>query len=155
MGLRDIEPQHAENTHFLVQNSESRIYATIPGQTFIRPVLQVHIIHCLGINGIEIQISSKTTQQRTYCVVICRGKNRHVNKLHLNDPDHSPARSELLLERPFAKESEPCSTEMEQSSIEETLAKQFKIQTKPVYCSQEIIPVGERKWNDISCVQTF
>ena len=69
-GLRDIEPQHAENTHFLVQNSESRIYATIPGQTFIRPVLQVHIIHCLGIKGIEIQISFTTTQERTYCVVI-------------------------------------------------------------------------------------
>ena len=33
-------------------NSDSRICATIPGQTIIGPVLQVQIIQYLGINGI-------------------------------------------------------------------------------------------------------
>ena len=41
---------------FLRANSDSRIDATIPGQTIIRPVLQVHITRCLDVSGIEIQI---------------------------------------------------------------------------------------------------
>ena len=73
-----------------------------------------------------------------------------MDELHPNNPDHNPISSELLLERSVAKESEPCSTEMEQSSIEETHAKQFEIQTNPVYCSEEGIPNEEKKWNDIS-----
>ena len=59
-------------------------------------------------------------------VVICRGKNRYVDELHLRDPGHNPTSSELLLERSVAKESELCSTEMEQSSVEETHATQLK-----------------------------
>ena len=88
--------------------------------------------------------------------MICRGKNRHVEELHLNDPDHNPTSSGLLLERSVAKESEPCSAKMEQSSIEETHAKQFEIQTNPVYnYSEEVIPVEERKWNDILAYKHF
>ena len=41
-------------------------------------------------------------------------------------------------------------------SSEETRAKQLKIQTNPVKDhSEEIIPVEERKWNDISAHQHF
>ena len=87
--------------------------------------------------------------------MISRGKNRHVDELHLGDPGHNPTSSELLLERSVAKESEPCSAEMEQSRIEETHATQFEIPTNPVYHSKEVILVGERKWNDISCLQVF
>ena len=36
---------------------------------------------------------------------------REVDELHLNEPDHNPTDSELLLERCVATESEPCSTE--------------------------------------------
>ena len=36
------------------EDQNSRTYATIPGQTAIGPVLQLHIIQYLGINGIEI-----------------------------------------------------------------------------------------------------
>ena len=138
-------------------NSDSRIYATIPGQTFIGLVLQVHVIHYLGINGIEFQIPSTTTQERTSWVVICRGKNRYVENLHLNDPDHNPTSSDLLLERSATKEREPGSAEMEPStSIEETHAKQFEIQTTPVYnYSEEVIPIEERKWNDIPAYKHF
>ena len=110
----------------------------------------------LGINGIEIQIPFTATQERTSWVVICRGKNRYVEEFHLNDPDHNPTSSELLLERSVAKESEPCSTEIEQSSIKETHATQFEIQTNPMYnYSEEVIPIGERKWNDIPAYKHF
>ena len=57
------------------EDQNSRIYATIPGQTMIGPVLQAHILRHLGISGLEIQIPSTTTKNRTYWLVICRGKN--------------------------------------------------------------------------------
>ena len=69
---------------------------------------------------------STTTPNRSSWVVISRGKNRYVDELHLRDPGHNPTSSELLLERSIAKESELCSTEMEQSSVEETHATQLK-----------------------------
>ena len=128
----------------------------IPGQTLTGAVLQVHILRYPGINGNEIQVLLTTMQERTSWVVICRGKNRYVDELHLNDPDHNPTSSELLLERSVAKESEPCSTEMEQSTIEDTHAKQCEIQTNPLYnYSEEVIPVEERKWNDIPANKHF
>ena len=52
-----------------------------------------------------------------------------MDELHLN----------VLLERSVEKESEPCSTEMEQSSIEEIHAKQFETQTFPVYIYSEVV----------------
>ena len=85
--------------------------------------------------------------------MVCRGKNSYVDELHLNDPDHNPASSVLLLERSVATESEPCSTEMEQSSIEETHTKQFEIHTNPVYNnSQEVVRIEENgavHWNSM------
>ena len=39
-------------------DSDSRIYAAIPGRTIIGFVLQVHIVQCLGPHRSEIQISS-------------------------------------------------------------------------------------------------
>ena len=139
------------------EDQNSRIYATIPGQTIIGPVLQVNIIRYLDISGIEIQILSTTTKDRTSWVVICRGKNRFVEELHLNDPDHNPTSSDLLLERSVAKERELGSTKMEpSSSTEETHAKQLKIQTNPVYThSEEVILVEERRWTDILACQQF
>ena len=52
-------------------------------------------------------------------VVVCRWKNRFVDELHLRDPGHNPTSNELLLERSIEKESESCSSELEQSRIEE------------------------------------
>ena len=63
-----------------------------------------------------------------------------MDELHLRDPGHSPT---------IAKESGLCSTELEQSRIEETHATQFEIPTNPVYCSKEVILAEEEKWNDI------
>ena len=62
----------------------------------IGPVLQVHIIQFLGTHGIEIQIPSTTTPNRTSWVVICRGKNRFVDELHLRDPARNPTSNELI-----------------------------------------------------------
>ena len=60
-------------------------------------------------------------------------KNRYVDELHLSDPDHNPTSSKLLLERSVAKESELCSAGVEQSSIEETHAKQFEF--RRIWCT--------------------
>ena len=87
----------------------------------------------LGTHGIEIQIPSTTNTNRNSWVVICRGKSPYVEELHLRDPGHNPTSSELLLERSVAKESALCSTEMEQSRIEENHATQLEIPTNPVY----------------------
>ena len=78
-----------------------------------------------------------------------------MEELHLNDPDHNPTSSELLehigLERSVAKEIESGSAKVEPSwSIEATHTKQFEILTNPVYnYSEEVIPIEQRKWNDI------
>ena len=60
-----------------------------------------------------------------------------MEELHLNDPDHNPTSSELPLKRSVARERELLSTKMEQSSIEETHANQFEIQTNPVFLLKE------------------
>ena len=81
------------------EDQNSRVYPTVPGQTTIGPVLRVHIIRYLDIGGIEIQIPSTTTKDWTSWVVICRGKNRYMEVLHLYDPNHNPTSSELLEHR--------------------------------------------------------
>ena len=86
---------------------------------------------------------------------IFRGKNRYVDELHPKDSGHNPTISELLLERSVARDSKPCSTEMEQSCIEETPPSQFEIPTNPVYYSKEVVPVGERKWEDILACESY
>ena len=79
-GFGDRTPACREYTHPRA-DSDSRIYAAIPGRTFIRPVIQVHILQFLGTHGIESQIPSTTTPKRTSWVEICRGKNRCVDGL--------------------------------------------------------------------------
>ena len=140
--IADRTPACREYTHPR-PDSDSRKYAAIPRQTIIGPVIQVHIFQFLGTHGIQIQIPSTTTSDRNSWVVIYRGKNRFVDELHLRDPEHHPAIHELLLERSIAKESEPCSTELEQSRIEETHATQFEIPTNLVYYSKEVAPVAQ------------
>ena len=136
-------------------DKDSRAYAAIPWRTWIGPVIQVHIIQNLGNHGLAIQIQSPTNPDRKSWVVICGGKNRCADELHLQNPGHNLTSSELLSERAIAKEGEPCSAELEQSRIEETHATQFKSPTDPVYYTKEISPVRERKWNDIPACQSF
>ena len=123
-------------------------HETIPGQNTIEPVLQVHVTRYLDISGIEMQIPSITTKDRKSWVLLSRRKNRYLEELRLNDPDHNPGSSELVnhvgLVRSVAKESEPCSTEMEQSGIKETHAPQFEIQTNPLYHSKKVFLLKKR-----------
>ena len=103
----------------------------------------------------EIQILSATTKERNSWVVICRGKNRYVEELYLHDPDHNPTSSELLFERPVAKESETCPAVLEQSPHRATSCDAVQnFDGSSVYRSKEVIPVGERKWNDIPAYKT-
>ena len=60
-GFGDRTPACREWT-LLRADSDSTIYAGIPGQTLIGAVFQVHILQFLGINGIEIQLPSLTTK---------------------------------------------------------------------------------------------
>ena len=69
---------------------------------------KVHMIQILGTHVLEIQIPCMTTPNRTSWVVICRGRNRYVDELHVRDPGHNPTSTEFLLGRSIAKESEPC-----------------------------------------------
>ena len=86
-GFGDRTPACREFSHPRAE-SDSRIYAAIPERTIFGPVLRVHMVRFLGINGIEILIPSLTTQERTSRVVICREKNRYVDEIHLRDPGH-------------------------------------------------------------------
>ena len=129
--ILEIQLQHAEGIHTFVLSQipefMQRCQDEIPGQTTVGPVHQAQIIPYLGINGIEIQIPSATTPDRNFCMMKCRSKNRYVDELHLNDPDHNPTISKLLLERFVAQESELCSTKMEQTHIGETLRRSSKL----------------------------
>ena len=109
----------------------------------------------LGTHGFDVQIPSTTNPKRTSWVLICGGKNRYVDEIHLRYPGHNPTSSEFLLERFIAKESEPCCTEIEQSGIEETHATQLEFPTVPMYHSKEVVLVGERKWNNIPAYKSF
>ena len=127
-GFGDRTPVCREDTHYRA-DSDSRIYAAIPGRTRIGPVIQFHIIQFVGTHGIEIQIPTTRTPNRTSRVVIRQGVNCNAAELHFSN--HTSI--ELLLDRSVAVESEPCSTEMEQSRIEETYVTQYEIPTNPAY----------------------
>ena len=163
-GFGGRTPACKEYTH-LREQGNFRIYAAIPGNTIIGPVLQVHMGKFLDNYGIEIQILSTATQDHNSCVIICRGKNRYVENFPLQDPRRAHTSSELLLERPIAKSNEPCDVEMRSSSasigkpiatqneksiegIGETHANQVAEQSKPLD-NEEFNDVGDRKWKDI------
>ena len=80
-----------------------------------------------------------------------------MDESHLRDPGHNPTSNELLLERYIfiAKESEHCSTALEQCRIEATHATQSNIPTNPMYFSKEAILGGERTWHDIPACRSF
>ena len=118
----------------------------------VGPVLEVHIVLLHGKHGLEIKIPSPNDPNRTSWVVICRGKNRSVNDLHIPNPEHNLISSELLEER---QEIEPCSVEQEPSGIGGTCAEQFRTLPGPMCSTKEIIPLKERKWKSISACESY
>ena len=71
-GFGDRAPACRE-CRLLRADSDSRIFAAIPGSTHTGPVIQVHTIQFLGIHGIGIQIPSTTTRNRISWVVFAEG----------------------------------------------------------------------------------
>ena len=104
--------------------ANSRVYAAIPRNTIIGPVLHVNMVKCLDNCGIKIPIHSTATQDQTSWAIIYRGKDRYVENLPLENQGRVHTSSELLLERFFANSNEPCDVEMESfsASIEKPIA---------------------------------
>ena len=137
------------------EDSNSRINAMIPGQTVYGPVLQVHITRCHDISGTEIPVPSKTTKHRTSWMVTCRRKNGNVEELHLNDPDHNPTSSELLLERSVARERE-LERKSHPGASRKLMRSSWKVRwIQCANCSEQVLPIEERKWNDIPACRQF
>ena len=65
----------------------------------VQILLQVHIIKCLDIYEIEIQIPSTTSPKETSWVVICRGHSRHVEEFPHLEPGLNPTSKEWIRER--------------------------------------------------------
>ena len=79
-----------------------------------------------------------------------------MDKLHLRDPGHNPTSSELpFWEDLTQKKVNLVLQRWSNACIEETPATQFEIPTNPVYHPKEVVPVGERKWNDIPACKAF
>ena len=130
----ETELQHAEKTPFSVKikipESMQRFQDKLQLDQFFKFILY----DILASAALKFRYHPQQRKIANLWVVICRGINRDVEELRLNDPDHIPASSELLehvgLERSIAKKRELGSTKMDQSwVIEETHANQLKIQT--------------------------
>ena len=102
----DGTPACREYTHPRA-GPNSRLFAANRERTIIEPVFQVRIVKFLGYYGIVIQVPSTTTKDKNSWVVVCREKNRSVQELPHREPRPNSTRKELLMERSFAKESEP------------------------------------------------
>ena len=114
-GFGGRTPACREYTHPR-DRANSRVYAAIPGNTIIGPVVQVYMVKFLDNYGIEIQIPFTVSQGQASWVILCREKNRYVENISVQDPGRAHTSSELLLERVIAKFNEPWDVEMESSS---------------------------------------
>ena len=65
MMVSEIEPYVCREHTSARAESDSRIFAAIKQRTIIELVLEVHIVKCLGIYGIEIQIPSSISHKKT------------------------------------------------------------------------------------------
>ena len=141
---------------FLREDQNSRIHATIPQQTINGPVLQVHIVRHLDISGIETQIPSTTTKDRTlWCGDMPRENSPRGGVTSQWSRPQFDKRSELLehigLERSVAKERQRTWFHKDGAIMESLQSGN----SKESNCSKEVLLIGERKWNDIPACQDF
>ena len=101
----EIEHQHAESIHTLVQTKIPEKMPQFHEEQQLDQSFKFTSHNFLAVMDLKF---------RSW-VVICRGKNRFADELHLQNPGHNLTSSELLSERAIAKEGELCSTELEQS----------------------------------------
>ena len=74
----------AKNTQYTAPRNreDSRPYASIDVNQEIGPVLNVGIATILDIPGIEVQVPSLSTPERSIWILIRRGHERFVNEIH-------------------------------------------------------------------------
>ena len=108
----------------------------------------------LATMDLSLKFHLRLDQKRTSWVVICRGKNRFVDELHIPDPRHNLTSSELLSEQAIAKQDEPCSTQMKQSSIEETRADSVKTFSDSVLYERKCT-CEKKRWKSILAYLSF
>ena len=104
-GFGGVIPACREYT-FPRADERTRAFPAVRGGTVIGPVIEAHIVKLRDKYGSEINIPSPNRPERTSWVVICRGSNKFVSKLHLQDPRHALPSPEWLKERLWQKESD-------------------------------------------------
>ena len=117
---------------------------TVPG-----PVVAVRVALLLGHHGIEVVISSISKLFRSSWVVISGGRHRFVHELYTLRSTYFHTSSELLAAQAIAKESEPCSTILEESHKEETRSKPAG-PFDTTYFTKVEMPMKERKWTELT-----
>ena len=149
----ETSSQYAENTHCLGRTQDPEYLE----QSRRNSDWTSGGISCRTISwhhGIEIEIPSPNRTERTSWVMICQGKKRYVDELHIPNPEYNLASSELLTQRSIA-EGAPCYIQLKQSSIEETRAEPSKNPTDSLCHTKSIIPLKEKKWKSFPLYPSF
>ena len=75
--------EHAVHTHTLPRDDEDAVpLKWIRGHPNIGPVLEVKVTYPLYPYGIELRFESLKKDGSQSWIVICRGRNKYVDKLH-------------------------------------------------------------------------
>ena len=82
----DDARQGAKNTRPRNQE-DSRPYASIDANQEIGPVLNIGIATVLDVPGIEVQVPSLSTPERSTWILISGGYERLVNEIHRHNPE--------------------------------------------------------------------
>ena len=99
---------------------QSRIFAALPGGTIIGPVIEVQIVKIIDHCGFEIAVPSPNDRERTFYVMISRGKSRFVDEVHIPNAELRSS-ADLLIELQKAEGEESCLGQSK-TSIQETSA---------------------------------
>ena len=127
MGM-EVEHQHAENTYPREQ-AYSRVYAAIPENTIIGPVLHVNMVKFLDNCGIELSIHSTATQDQTSWVMLDTEERTDTWRIHLSKIQDEPTRVRNCYWKDQSKNpSELCDVEME--SFSASIAKPIATRTE-------------------------
>ena len=114
-------------TRFLELTLQSKAFAAILGETIIGPAIEVQIVKILDQHGLGIASPSPNDRQRTFNVMISRGKSRFVDEVHIPNAALR-ASAELLTELQKAGGGKSCLGQSK-TSIWETGAAHVSSQT--------------------------
>ena len=154
---------------------DSLCFASIPVNTKMGPVLNIHISQLFGIcNGIEVQIPSPNESNYFSCLMICRGLERFVDELlnQRNDPEHVATVPELFCSgRPIhgrqdsennGRDRDPVCAQLTGAhrNNSESIVHLSEVNLRAretgtrVYIKKEV-PMPERNWITILAVHSF